>query len=126
MTSPISPEGTVPGGTWRIEYDNDTGPDDGYFHQWWTVTNGEVSFKCDAEKDAKLLLAHLNETLPALKQRVEELEKMLADTEDALEWHAANEARFWGIEDVHGYAKAAKNLLIKVKQALTPKDKATE
>lgn len=114
MTSPISPEGTVGGDTpltselarkihdRPLEYD---------MTDVWKLCR---------------LLEKRTTTLPALKQRVEELEKMLADTEDALEWQAANEARFWGIEDVHGYAKAAKNLLIKVKQALTPKDKATE
>ena len=45
---------------WTIEYDNDTGPDDGGFWQWWTVTNGEKSFKSDDEDDAKWLAGVLN------------------------------------------------------------------
>jgi hypothetical protein len=46
--------------TWRIEYDNDTGPGDEGFWQWWTVTNGTRSFKCDSEDDAKWLCDFLN------------------------------------------------------------------
>lgn len=34
---------------WRIEYDNDTGPSDEGFWEWWTVTDGTRSFKCDTE-----------------------------------------------------------------------------
>lgn len=47
---------------WKIEYDNDTGPDDEGFWEWWTVTDGEKSFKCDVEADAKWLLNLLNES----------------------------------------------------------------
>ena len=28
-------------GLWRVEYDNDTGPDDEGFDEWWTVYDGE-------------------------------------------------------------------------------------
>lgn len=45
---------------WRIEYENDVGPDDGGFWEWWTVTDGEKSFKCDKEEDAKWLCDLLN------------------------------------------------------------------
>lgn len=44
---------------WRIEYDNDTGPDDGGYREWWTVTNDEKSFKCDSIEDAEWLLSIL-------------------------------------------------------------------
>ena len=37
---------------WTIEYDNDTGPSDEGFWEWWTVSNGERAFKCDSEQDA--------------------------------------------------------------------------
>lgn len=46
--------------TWKIEYDNDTGPGDERFWEWWTVTNGTRSFKCDNEADAKWLAELLN------------------------------------------------------------------
>ena len=44
---------------WTIEYDNDTGDDDGGFWEWWTVTDGNRSFKCDSEADAKWLCSIL-------------------------------------------------------------------
>jgi hypothetical protein len=44
---------------WRIEYDNDTGPSDEGFEQWWTVTNDERSFRCQTEADANWLLSIL-------------------------------------------------------------------
>ena len=43
-----------------IEYDNDTGPDDEGFWEWWTVTDGERAYKCDVEADAKYLALRLN------------------------------------------------------------------
>lgn len=45
---------------WKIEYDNDTGNDDGGFWEWWTVTDGAKSFKSDTEDDAKWLCDLLN------------------------------------------------------------------
>lgn len=45
---------------WKIEYYNDTGPDDGGFWEWWAVSNGTRSFKCDDEADAKWLAELLN------------------------------------------------------------------
>lgn len=51
---------------WKIEYDNDTGPSDEGFWEWWTVTDGDKSFKCDDEADAKWLCDLLN-TLPQPK-----------------------------------------------------------
>jgi hypothetical protein len=42
---------------WEIEYDN--WGEDG-FSEWWHVTDGEKSFKCDDEKDAKWLQYILN------------------------------------------------------------------
>lgn len=45
---------------WKIEYGNDTGPSDESFWEWWTVTDGEKSFKCDDQADAKWLCDLLN------------------------------------------------------------------
>jgi hypothetical protein len=50
---------------WTIEYDNDTGPDDDGFWEWWTVTNGTRSFKCDDKADAKWLAELLNAQRPS-------------------------------------------------------------
>lgn len=45
---------------WRIDYDNDTGPGDGGFWEWWTVTDGNRSFRVDSsEADALWLKAAL-------------------------------------------------------------------
>jgi hypothetical protein len=45
---------------WIVEYDNDTGPYDESFRQWWTVTDGETSFECNSEKKANWLCDLLN------------------------------------------------------------------
>lgn len=45
---------------WTIEYDNDVGPNDDGFWEWWTVTNGERRFKCDEQADAEWLMEKLN------------------------------------------------------------------
>jgi hypothetical protein len=45
---------------WRIDYDNDTGNNDGGFWEWWTLTDGVRSFKCDSEADAQWLHAALS------------------------------------------------------------------
>ena len=43
-----------------IEYDNDTGDDDGGFWEWWVVKeNGVRIAKCDDEEDAKRIVAAL-------------------------------------------------------------------
>jgi len=49
---------------WKIEYDNDTGPGDEGFWEWWTVTDGTRSFKCNFEDDAKWLAETLNASAP--------------------------------------------------------------
>ena len=45
---------------WAVEYHNDTGPTDEGYWEWWTVTDGEKSFKSDDEHDAKWLCTLLN------------------------------------------------------------------
>ena len=45
---------------WKIEYDNDTGWDDEGFSEWWTVTDGVHSFRCDSNQDAVWLCDRLN------------------------------------------------------------------
>ena len=52
---------------WKIEYDNDTGPGDEGFWEWWTVTDGARSFKCNSEDDAKWLSETLNASTPTTK-----------------------------------------------------------
>ena len=41
---------------WTIEYDNDTGPGDESFDEWWTVTDGRREFTCKNEDDANFLM----------------------------------------------------------------------
>ena len=45
---------------WKIEYNNDTGPNDEGFQEWWEVTNGKRVFKANSEEDAKWLCGVLN------------------------------------------------------------------
>lgn len=42
-------------GDWRVEYDN-CSDDDGGFDEWWTVTNGEMSFRSYDKSAAEWLL----------------------------------------------------------------------
>lgn len=49
---------------WKIEYGNDTGSNDEGIWEWWTVTDGDKSFKCDDEADAKWLCDTLNASTP--------------------------------------------------------------
>lgn len=44
---------------WKIEYNNDTGPGDDSFYEWWEVSNGDMTFKSDNEDHAEWLLALL-------------------------------------------------------------------
>ena len=46
--------------TWWVDYQNDTGPNDGGFYEWWEVTDGARTFKCDSEEDARCLAVVLN------------------------------------------------------------------
>lgn len=51
---------------WKIEYDNDTGFNDNYFSEWWTVFRDEnefmdeKSFRCSSLDDAEWLCEVLN------------------------------------------------------------------
>lgn len=47
-------------GPWKIEYDNDTGPGDESFSEWWYVTNDNISLKCYNKKTANWLCSLLN------------------------------------------------------------------
>ena len=46
---------------WRIDYDNDTGPNDEGDHQWWTVTNNDMEFDCTSRHEAEWLCKVLND-----------------------------------------------------------------
>ena len=48
---------------WKIEYDNDVGPNDEGFWEWWMVTNGVRGFKCGDKEDAEWLCSVLNKEL---------------------------------------------------------------
>jgi hypothetical protein len=51
-----------------IEYDNDTGPTDEGFWEWWTISDGKRSFRCDSsEQDAQWLCNILNKKDAAWK-----------------------------------------------------------
>jgi hypothetical protein len=69
--------------TWTITYDNDVGPDDDGFWEWWNVTDGARSFKCDSKADAEFLLAALAQPAPtaevALPAVSEEAERAAFD-----------------------------------------------
>ncbi len=44
---------------WKIEYGNDTGPNDDCFIEWWDVTNGEKSYRCTDKDDAEWLMIYV-------------------------------------------------------------------
>ena len=45
---------------WRIEYDNDTGPNDEGFGEWWDVANNDKIFRSRNKEDAKRLYNLVN------------------------------------------------------------------
>ena len=49
---------------WTIENQNDTGPNDEGFWEWWEVSNRARTFKCDDREDAEWLCDLLNQQAP--------------------------------------------------------------
>lgn len=49
---------------WIVNYDNDTGPDDDGFDEWWTVTDCEKSYRCGTQAEALWLETVLNQHEP--------------------------------------------------------------
>lgn len=45
---------------WKIEYDNDVGPNDEGFWEWWDVSDGETTFRANSENQAEWLADALN------------------------------------------------------------------
>jgi hypothetical protein len=46
--------------TWKVEYYSDTGPDDEYFMEVWTVTDERRAFRSSDKADAEWLCGILN------------------------------------------------------------------
>ena len=40
---------------WKIEYDNDIGPSEDGYSEWWCVTDGNRSYQTNSEEDARWL-----------------------------------------------------------------------
>ena len=53
---------------WTIEYETYTDLGDQVLLQWWTITDGERSFRCDTQKDAEWLREMLNSTTHTITQ----------------------------------------------------------
>lgn len=68
---------------WKITYDNDTGPNDEGYWEWWNVSNDELglSYKCNTEKEAKYLL----EAFKALDEKKVKSQQV---ENDWLEWRS--------------------------------------
>lgn len=54
---------------WKVEYDNDTGPNDEGFCEWWTITNGEKTFTTHSKPNATWL-CHLLNSIAELREKV--------------------------------------------------------
>lgn len=59
---------------WKITWDNDTGPNDDCYAEWFTVSNGIVEYECDTQEDAEELVKTLTEHSQLLQQRDELME----------------------------------------------------
>jgi hypothetical protein len=46
---------------WTKQYNNDTGPDDDYFEEWFEITDGKRIFRCEEREDADFLLSILSQ-----------------------------------------------------------------
>lgn len=62
---------------WKITWDNDTGPNDDCYAEWFTVSNGIVEYECDTQEDAEELVKTLTEHSQLLQQRDELMEALL-------------------------------------------------
>lgn len=52
-------------GVWVVERENDTGPDDGGYCEWWDISDGETEYRTyDGEDDAQWLCDLLNAVKP--------------------------------------------------------------
>ena len=57
---------------WKVEYQNDTGPNDDSYWEWWDVSNGKTNYKANTENDAVWLCELLNgiiKLIPALDKQ---------------------------------------------------------
>jgi hypothetical protein len=45
---------------WKVEYNNDVGPNDEGFWEWYEVTDGNRTFKSNSGEDANWLCDELN------------------------------------------------------------------
>ena len=45
---------------WTIEHENEVGPDDEWYRDWWKVTDGVTTFEARTEGDAQWLRDTLN------------------------------------------------------------------
>ncbi|MFT5724157.1 MAG: hypothetical protein ACI9JN_001274 [Bacteroidia bacterium] len=51
---------------WRVDYDNDTGPGDEGFWEWWEITDGKTLYTSRNEEAAKELCEILNNQKQAI------------------------------------------------------------
>ena len=60
--APAQPAAEPVAGPWRVEWDNDTGADDGYYVEWWNVINDatETHYRAETKEAAERLAALLN------------------------------------------------------------------
>lgn len=45
---------------WKVEWANDTGPNDESYWEWWIITDGEKAFKAESDQEAYWLRDLLN------------------------------------------------------------------
>lgn len=68
---------------WTVEYNNDVGPDDDGFWEWWEVTDGKFIYKANKEFEARELADAMNNREAA---RAATLLALVATLEQTIEW----------------------------------------
>lgn len=105
-SSPLDSSGEA----WHVEYQNETGPDDEGFWEWWEVTDGQRVYRAGEENDATILCDLLNQRWPrwtkeqidAVHAEAKELSGVIApSTPTPSESQAAN-TQEKGMEAVEG------------------------
>ena len=99
---------------WTKEYNNDTGPCDDYFEEWWNVTDGSHTYRCNNSEDADFLIKTLAQPelnperfnnwidIDNIKDHVRILEQRVDFMRERIEAMQKQEPAAWSVRTIGG------------------------